>query len=95
MKNWFLYIVIVALCVGMIIIPIVTFSDIATHPHARIEKVQVVEINGDVIAVVDGSGEVWEFESDGTYFVNEVLMVKFDPMGTESIYDDAIIAVKR
>ncbi len=95
MKEIILYIVIAVLLFGMLIAPIVMLSDLDSNLHVRFEKVQVIEVNGDVFAVVDGSGEVWEFESGNTYFVGEVLTVKFDTFGTDTIYDDAIIAIKR
>lgn len=95
MKDFILYIVIVALLIGLLVVPIVMLSDLDSNLHVRFEKVQVIEVNGNVCAVVDGSGEVWEFESDNTYFIGEVLTVKFDTLGTEDIYDDAIVAIKK
>lgn len=95
MKDFILYIVIAALLIGLLVVPIVMLSDLDSNLHVRFEKVQVIEVNGDVYAVVDGSGEVWEFESGNTYFVGEVLTVKFDTLGTENIYDDAIVAIKK
>ena len=95
MKNFILCVLLVVLLLGVFIAPFIMLSDLDENLHIRFEKVQVIEACDDVYAVVDGSGEVWEFESDCTYFVNEVLTVKFDTKGTESIYDDAIIAIKR
>ena len=94
MKNFILCVLLVVLLLGVFIAPIVMLSDLDENLHIRFDKVQVIEACDGVYAVIDGSGEVWEFESNSTYFVNEVLTVKFDTMGTESIYDDAIIAVK-
>ncbi len=94
MKNFILCVLLVVLLLGVFIAPIVMLSDLDENLHIRFDKVQVIEAYDGVYAVIDGSGEVWEFESNSTYFVNEVLTVKFDTMGTESIYDDAIIAVK-
>jgi hypothetical protein len=95
MKNFILCILLVVLLLGVFIAPFIMLSDLDENLHIRFEKVQVIEAYDGVYAVVDGSGEVWEFESNSTYFVNEVLTVKFDTKGTESIYDDAIIAIKR
>ena len=94
MKNFILCVLLVVLLLGVFIAPIVMLSDLDENLHIRFDKVQVIEAYDGVYAVIDGSGEVWEFESNSTYFVNEVLTVKFDTMGTESIYDDAIIAIK-
>jgi hypothetical protein len=58
-------------------------------------KVQVIESNDNVYAVVDANGDVWEFESDNHYFINEVLTVRFDAMDTDTIYDDEIISIKK
>jgi hypothetical protein len=95
MKDFILYVLIAVLLLGVFITPIIMLSDPVENLHIRFDKVQVIEAYDGVYAVVDGSGEVWEFESNSTYFVNEVLTVKFDTKGTESIYDDAIIAIKR
>lgn len=62
--------------------------------QTRNERMQVIEANNGNYAVVDSEGEVWEFTSDRIYFVGEVLKVKLNTLGTESIFDDEIIAVK-
>jgi hypothetical protein len=63
--------------------------------HTYTAKVQVIESNDNVYTVVDANGDVWEFESDNHYFINEVLTVRFDTMNTDTIYDDEIISIKK
>lgn len=88
-------ILITALLSTLIIVPILACANFTDTFHIRKERVQVIEANNGEYAVVDGEGEVWEFTSDRTYFEGEVLTVKFDTLGTESIYDDVIIAIKK
>ena len=95
MKNFILCILFVVLLLGVFIAPIIMLSDLDENLHIRFEKVQVIEAYDGVYAVIDGTGDVWEFESDKTYFVGEVFTVKFDTLGTEDIYDDEIIAIKK
>jgi outer membrane lipoprotein SlyB len=62
--------------------------------HIRKDKVQVIEANDGEYVVVDSQGEAWEFTSDRTYLKGEILVAKFDTLGTDSIFDDKIITVK-
>ena len=94
MKDTIKTIIITLLLSISIIIPICMSVNFTNTFHAREEKVQVIEANNGEYAVVDEDGEVWEFTSDHTYFKDEVLTIKFDTLGTETIYDDEIIAVK-
>ena len=95
MKDFILRVLLVVLLLGVFIAPFIMLSDLDENLHIRFEKVQVIEAYDGVYAVVDGTGDVWEFESDKTYFVGEVFTVKFDTLGTEDIYDDEIIAIKK
>lgn len=92
MKQAMILILIFALIYGAFLLPLLTLGD-STRIYTA--KVQVIESNDNVYAVVDANGDVWEFESDNHYFINEVLKVRFDTMGTDTIYDDEIIAIKK
>lgn len=92
MKQAMILILIFALIYGAFLLPLLTLGD-STRIYTA--KVQVIESNDNVYAVVDANGDVWEFESNNHYFINEVLKVRFDTMGTDTIYDDEIIAIKK
>lgn len=92
MKQVMILILIFALIYGAFLLPLLTLGD-STRIYTA--KVQVIESNDNVYAVVDANGDVWEFESNNHYFINEVLKVRFDTMGTDTIYDDEIIAIKK
>ena len=81
MKNFILCVLLVVLLLGVFIAPIIMLSDLDENLHIRFEKVQVIEACDGAYAVVDGSGEVFT--------------VKFDTLGTENIYDDEIVAIKK
>ena len=87
-------ILITALIGTLIVILIYMGANLTDTFHIRTERAQVIEANNGEYAVVDGKGEVWEFTSDRTYFEGETLTIKFDTLGTETIYDDVIIIVK-
>lgn len=92
MKQVMILILIFTLIYGAFLLPLLTLGD-STRIYTA--KVQVIESNDNVYAVVDANGDVWEFESNNHYFINEVLKVRFDTMGTDTIYDDEIIAIKK
>ena len=92
MKQTMILILIFALLFGAVLLPLLTLGD-STRIYTA--KVQVIESNDNVYAVVDVNGDVWEFESNNHYFVNEVLTVRFDTMDTDTIYDDEIISIKK
>lgn len=62
--------------------------------YTRIARCQVVSVENDLVTVVDGDGEMWEFTTDRTIFEGEVVIVHFLTQGTETIYDDIIEYVK-
>ena len=92
MKQTMILILIFVLIFAEFMLPLVVFSN---NTRIYTAKVQVIESNDNVYAVVDTDGDVWEFESDNHYFINEVLTVHFDTMDTDTIYDDEIISIKR
>lgn len=92
MKQTMILILIFALIFGAFLLPLLALGD-STHVYTA--KVQVIESNDGVYAVIDANGDVWEFESDNHYFVNEVLTVRFNTMNTDTIYDDEIISIKK
>lgn len=93
MKQTIILILIFALLFGtLFLLPLLMFKD-STHTYTA--KVQIIESNDGVYAVIDANGDVWEFESDNHYFINEVLTVRFDTMNTDTIYDDEIISIKK
>ena len=92
MKQAMILILIFVLIYGAFLLPLLTLGD-STRIYTT--KVQVIESNDGVYAVVDANGDVWEFESNNHYFINEVLTVRFDTMDTDTIYDDEIISIKK
>ena len=92
MKQAMILILIFTLLFGGFLLPLLTLED-STSTYTA--KVQVIESNDNVYAVIDANGDVWEFESDNQYFINEVLTVRFDTMDTDTIYDDEIISIKQ
>ena len=55
----------------------------------------VCEVNEEVIAFEDASGEVWFWGlEDGEHFeLGQEVEIQFDDMGTADIYDDEIIRI--
>ena len=92
MKQTMILILVFVLLFGAFLLPLLTLGDSTRIYEA---KVQVIESNDNEYAVVDANGDVWEFESDNHYFINEVLTVRFDTMNTDTIYDDEIISIKK
>ena len=99
-KNYKDY-VITLTCIALIgvlilIIPLFMF------PWALESSVEHREIAGIVeevnlatgcITLVDAHGEAWVFEGDG-YEVGQLVIVVFDDMGTDDIYDDEIVEIR-
>lgn len=57
-------------------------------------KAQVVEVNGQVVTAMTADGNLWEFESERDYFVNETIKICFNTNNTDTIYDDIIMGVQ-
>lgn len=57
-------------------------------------KAQVMEVNGQVVTAMTADGNLWEFDSERDYFVNETIKICFNTNNTESIYDDMIMGVR-
>lgn len=57
-------------------------------------KAQVVEVNDHVYTAITADGNLWEFDSERDYFVNETIKICFNTNNTESIYDDIIMGVR-
>ena len=92
MKQAMILILIFAILFSAFMLPLLVLEE-STHIYTA--KVQVIESNDNVYAVVDANGDVWEFKSNNHYFINEVLTVRFDTMNTDTIYDDEIISIKK
>ncbi|MGN5454948.1 MAG: hypothetical protein ACI4XN_03090 [Candidatus Kurthia intestinigallinarum] len=66
---------------------------IIDNRESREVKAQVVAVDNDVITIEDTTGNLWQFEGTG-YFIDEIIYVRFDTLGTDTIYDDVIIQVR-
>lgn len=56
----------------------------------------VVEKRGNVILLIDETGEAWEFEEEEESFnVNEEVTIQFDNNHTLTRYDDEIKRIKK
>jgi hypothetical protein len=58
-------------------------------------KATVIEINDEVVAFEDASGDVWvwELEKNESFEVGQIVTIVFDDLGNDDIYDDEIIKV--
>ena len=94
-----------ALCVGMLALTVVCgwmLTTMCGHAvmgliHGEVETVSatVCEVNEEVVAFEDGSGEVWLWGlEEGEHFeLGQEVEIQFDDMGTADIYDDEIIRI--
>ena len=64
------------------------FSKERTHEVPAV----VDEVTEDCVVLVDNDGEAWVFEGDG-YAVGQSVIIVFNDMGTDDIYDDEIIQI--
>lgn len=63
--------------------------------HTEIKYCKVAEIDNGVLVVETTDGNLWEYETETNYFIDEVIKVRFDNKGTETLYDDEIINITR
>ena len=75
----------------LLIIPLALFPMVLNEYHEVPAVVE--EVTEDCVVLVDSDGEAWVFEGDG-YEVGQLVIVVFDDMGTEDIYDDEIIEIR-
>ena len=78
----------------LLFIPLALFP-IALKENCEYHEVPAVveEVTADCVVLVDNDGEAWVFEGDG-YEVGQLVIVVFDDMGTNDIYDDEIIEIR-
>ena len=78
----------------LLIIPLALFP-IALKENCEYHEVPAVveEVTADCVVLVDNDGEAWVFEGDG-YEVGQLVIVVFDDMGTDDIYDDEIVEIR-
>lgn len=93
------------LCVGMLTLAVVCGWILTTMCgyavmnciNTEVETVSatVCEVNEEVVAFEDASGEVWIWElEEGEHFeLSQEVEIQFDDMGTADIYDDKIIRI--
>lgn len=65
------------------------------QPHTEVRYCKVVEIDNGIIVLETTDGNLWEYETGRDFWIDEIVRVRFDNMGTESIYDDEIISIRR
>lgn len=80
-----------------IVIGLVLSSLLQRNPHFRVADVEVESVDRQtgIVTFVDNEGEAWAAEIERTfeYPAGEECTLVFDNMGTESIYDDEIVAI--
>lgn len=93
------------LCVGMLALAVVCGWMLTTMCgyavmnciNTEVETVSatVCEVNEEVVAFEDASGEVWLWGlEEGEHFeLGQEVEIQFDDMGTADIYDDEIIRI--
>ena len=77
----------------LITIIIITFLFINTRNYYSRDCV-VSNVQGDTVTVTDTKGYNWEFKGDN-YKVNDNITVVMNTMNTDSIFDDAIVSIKK
>ena len=85
------------LCVGMLALAVVCGYAEMNWIQEEVETVSatVCEVNEEVVAFEDASGEVWLWGlEEGEHFeLGQEVEIQFDDMGTADIYDDEIIRI--
>ena len=70
---------------------------VATHQYevSNIVSATVCEVNEEVVAFEDASGEVWvwELEEGESFELGQQVQIQFNDMATADIYDDEIIRI--
>lgn len=85
------------LCVGMLTLAVVCGWMLMNCIYGEVETVSatVCEVNEEVVAFEDASGEVWLWGlEEGEHFeLGQEVEIQFDDMETANIYDDEIIRI--
>ena len=58
-------------------------------------KATVVEVDGEVVSVVDGSGMMWDYLDEGLDKVGDEVVLIMNDQHTDNVFDDVIQKVKR
>lgn len=95
------------LCAGMVALAVVcgwilttlcgwmVMNCICKKVEVDVVSAIVCEVNAEVVAFEDASGEVWvwELEEGESFELGQQVQIQFDNMGTANIYDDEIIRI--
>ena len=55
----------------------------------------VTAIEGDEVILTDINGEMWVWEGAEDYTVDEEVVITFDTMDTDYLYDDEILTISK
>ena len=91
MKN-IIYIITIV-CIALLIIIGITLAIDAIFTYEVPAAVEEINHVTGWATLIDWQGEAWCCEQEGLA-VGQIVIVEFDNMGTEDIYDDEIIAVR-
>ena len=70
------------------------FAETNTNAYALTAKVVEVDRDADLVTVVDGAGNAWQFEGVEDWEEDDFVSLLMDDNGTEFIYDDVILAAR-
>lgn len=79
--------------ITLLVIVGITFAIDSIFTYEVPAVVEEINLVTGWTTLVDWQGEAWHCEQEGLA-VGQIVIVEFDNMGTEDIYDDEIIAVR-
>lgn len=103
MKNTTVIILCFAIIVYLLCAAVLSNSESTTTPKEEevntIYEVSAIveEVNKDeaLVLFVDWNGEAWYYEMESENFsIGQLVIIEFDSMGTDNIYDDEIVKIR-
>ena len=77
----------------LLIVPLTLFPMVLNSNEYYEAPAVVEEVTENCVVLVDNNSEAWVFEGDG-YEVGQLVIVVFNNMGTDNIYDDEIVEIR-
>lgn len=77
----------------LLIVPLTLFPMVLNSNEYYEAPAVVEEVTENCVVLVDNDSEAWVFEGDG-YEVGQLVIVVFNNMGTDNIYDDEIVEIR-
>lgn len=85
-------------CILVIILSVIAIFQLSAceaSNNTATTQATVTAIEGDEVVLTDINGEMWLWEGAEHFKENDTVVITFNTMGNDNLYDDAIISIEQ